>query len=73
MMNGSMVLADFKLFSLFTECLFEREARVRMGLAEAEEFGGVGRGVIALIWLWKCVEKSKAALGVIDSPSRRDR
>jgi len=30
-----------------------------MGLAEVEEFEGVGRGVIGLIRLWKCVENSK--------------
>ena len=32
-----------------------------MGVAEVERFEGVGRGVIGLIRLWKCVEKSKNA------------
>ena len=31
-----------------------------MGLAEVERFEGVGRGVMGLLRLWKCVEKSKA-------------
>jgi hypothetical protein len=30
-----------------------------MRLAEVESFEGVGRGVIGLVRLWKCVEKSK--------------
>jgi hypothetical protein len=30
-----------------------------MGATEVEGFEGVGRGVIGLIWLWKCVEKSE--------------
>ncbi len=30
-----------------------------MGVAEVERFEGVGRGVLGLPWLWKCVEKSK--------------
>lgn len=30
-----------------------------MRLEEVERVEGVGRGVIGLIWLWKCVEKSK--------------
>jgi hypothetical protein len=28
-----------------------------MGVAEVEKFEGVGRGVMELIRLWKCVEK----------------
>jgi hypothetical protein len=28
-----------------------------MRLEEVERFEGVGRGVIGLLWLWKCVEK----------------
>jgi hypothetical protein len=55
--NGSMILATCQLVFVFTECLFEREGRIRMGLAEVEGFEGVGWGVIGLIWLWKCVEK----------------
>jgi hypothetical protein len=31
-----------------------------MGVAEVERIEGVGRGVMGLLWLWKCVEKSKA-------------
>lgn len=30
-----------------------------MGVAEVARFEGVGRGVIGLIRLWKCVEKSE--------------
>jgi hypothetical protein len=30
-----------------------------MGLMEVEGFEGVGRGVIGLLWLWKCVEKAE--------------
>jgi len=30
-----------------------------MGLVEVEGFEGVGRGVIGLVRLWKCVEKCK--------------
>jgi len=32
-----------------------------MGMAEVKEFEGFGRGLTHLIWLWKHVEKSKAA------------
>jgi hypothetical protein len=32
-----------------------------MRLAEVARFEGVGRGVIGLIRLWKCVEKSEHA------------
>jgi len=28
-----------------------------MGVAEVEGFEGVGRGVMGLVGLWKCVEK----------------
>ncbi len=28
-----------------------------MGVEEVEGFEGVGRGVMGLPWLWKCVEK----------------
>jgi hypothetical protein len=28
-----------------------------MGVAEVEGFEGVGRGVMSLLRLWKCVEK----------------
>ncbi|MHB8502846.1 MAG: hypothetical protein ACYDHE_18135, partial [Candidatus Acidiferrales bacterium] len=38
---------------------FEREARIRMGLAEVEGFEGVERGVTGVIQLWKCVKKLK--------------
>ena len=58
--NGSMVLANCQLILVFTACLFEWGARIRMGLAEVERFEGVGRGVIALLRLWKCMEKSEA-------------
>jgi len=30
-----------------------------MGVAEVEGFEGVGRGVMGLLWLWECVEKSE--------------
>lgn len=47
-----------------------------MKVEEVERFEGVGRGVIGLLWLWKCVEKSKAggaeaAPGAPDSLSPR--
>ena len=47
-----------QLLSLFTERLFERKGRIRIGVGEVESFEGVGRGVMSLLWLWKCVEKS---------------
>jgi hypothetical protein len=28
-----------------------------MEVAEVERIEGVGRGVMVLLWLWKCVEK----------------
>jgi hypothetical protein len=31
--------------------------RIRMGRREVEKFEGVGRGVMGLLRLWKCVEK----------------
>jgi hypothetical protein len=34
-----------------------------MGVAEVEGFEGVGRGVMDLLRLWKCVEKSRHTLG----------
>jgi len=34
-----------------------------MVVAEVEEFEGVGRGVIGLIRLWKCVEKGEKRVG----------
>jgi hypothetical protein len=30
-----------------------------MGLGQIEGSEGVGQGVVSLIWLWKCLEKSK--------------
>jgi hypothetical protein len=57
MQNGSMVLADCQLVYEITATLFEREARIRMGRAEVERFEGVGRILMDLIRLWKCVEK----------------
>jgi hypothetical protein len=52
-----MVLADCQLVYEITATPFEREARVRMGGGEVEGFDGVGRGLMGLVRLWKCVEK----------------
>ncbi len=40
---------------------FERGGRIRIGVTEVERGEGVGRGLIGLIRLWKCVENSKHA------------
>jgi hypothetical protein len=34
-----------------------------MGVAEVERFEGVGRGVMGLLRLWKCVEKCARKVG----------
>jgi len=55
--------------------LFEREGSIRKRLAEVEGFEGVGRGVIGLLPLWKCVEKCEKESGPgsseTDFPSNR--
>lgn len=53
------MLADCQYIICVTLLPFERRGRVRIGVAEVEGLKGVGGGVIELIWLWKCVEKSK--------------
>jgi hypothetical protein len=45
------VVTDCQYICLFTECLFEREGRIRNAPAEVERFEGVGRGVIGLLRL----------------------
>ncbi len=45
-----------------------------MGVPEVEGFEGVGRGVMGLLRLWKCVENSKdpgskTNLGTLRTPS----
>jgi hypothetical protein len=37
-----------------------------MGVAEVERFEGVGRGVMGLLRLWKCVGESKAVRSEYD-------
>jgi hypothetical protein len=54
-----MMLANCRLF-LMSYCIVIRTAaRIRMGLAEVAGMEGLGRVVMGLTRLWKCVEKSK--------------
>jgi hypothetical protein len=57
------VVTYCQLVYAFTECLFEWEGQIRIGVGEVESFEGVGRGVMGLIRLWKYGEKSKGPTG----------
>jgi hypothetical protein len=59
MQNGSMVLANCQRLLQITAMLFERRGRIRMGWEEVAGGEGVGRGVMILLGLWKCVEKCR--------------
>jgi len=57
--NGSRGVTDCQLLFLFTDALFESRGLIRTRLEEVERLEGVSGGLIDLIRLWKCVEKSK--------------
>lgn len=61
--NGTRALANCQLISAFTEYLFERDERIRMRAAKVERFEGVGRGVMGLLRLWKCVKSRRRGPG----------